>query len=144
MLSTPSTPVKARGRPPASKCPYDLGRMDVEWLTSLNKSRKNKALVELEESQLERAMAYIENKVSPDEVMCLKDEVMCVERCTTEISKFVSKVENNIDYDIKRKTSILQTFLMICFLYMSYIVVNVSMITIAKYLCNICDNLISL
>lgn len=58
-----STPSKARGRPPASKCPYDLGRMDVEWLMSLNKSRQNKGLIELEESQLEKALAYIENKV---------------------------------------------------------------------------------
>lgn len=78
MLSTPSTPIKARGRPPASKCPYDLGRMDVEWLTSLNKSRRNKALVELEESQLEKALAYIENKVSLDEIMCLIVGGKCV------------------------------------------------------------------
>ena len=61
-----STPTKARGRPPGSKCPYDLGRMDVEWLTSLNKSLRNKELMELEESVLEKALAYIENKVSSD------------------------------------------------------------------------------
>lgn len=61
-----STPTKARGRPPGSKCPYDLGRMDVEWLTSLNKSQQNKGLMELEEAVLEKALAYIENKVSSD------------------------------------------------------------------------------
>lgn len=58
-----STPSKTRGRPPGSKCPYDLGRMDVEWLTALNRSRQNKGLMELEESTLEKAIAYIENKV---------------------------------------------------------------------------------
>ena len=58
-----NTPTKVRGRPPGSKCPYDLGRMDVEWLTSLNKSQRNKGLTELEESVLEKALAYIENKV---------------------------------------------------------------------------------
>ena len=61
-----STPTKARGRPPGSKCPYDLGRMDVEWLTALNKSQQNNSLMELEESVLEKALAYIENKVSSD------------------------------------------------------------------------------
>jgi len=61
-----STPTKARGRPPGSKCPYDLGRMDVEWLASLNKSLQNKGLMELEESVLEKALAYIENKVYSD------------------------------------------------------------------------------
>ena len=59
-----NTPTKVRGRPPGSKCPYDLGRIDVEWLTSLNKSQHNKGLMELEESVLEKALAYIENKVS--------------------------------------------------------------------------------
>ena len=58
-----STPSKTRGRPPGSKCPYDLGRMDVEWLTALNRFRQNKGLMELEESTLEKAIAYIENKV---------------------------------------------------------------------------------
>ena len=37
--------------------------MDVEWLTQLNRSRQNKVLMELEESTLEKAIAYIENKV---------------------------------------------------------------------------------
>lgn len=58
-----STPSKTRGRPPGSKCPYDLSRVDVEWLTALNKSRHNKGLMELEESTLEKAISYIENKV---------------------------------------------------------------------------------
>lgn len=40
--------------------------MDVEWLTGLNKSQQNKGLMELEESVLEKALAYIENKVSSD------------------------------------------------------------------------------
>lgn len=58
------TPSKTRGRPPGSKCPYDLSRTDVEWLTALNKSRQNKGLMELEESVLEKALSYIENKVT--------------------------------------------------------------------------------
>ena len=37
--------------------------MDVEWLKALNKSRHNKALMELEESVLEKAISHIENKV---------------------------------------------------------------------------------
>ena len=37
--------------------------MDVEWLKALNKSRQNKALMELEESMLEKAISHIENKV---------------------------------------------------------------------------------
>ena len=37
--------------------------MDVEWLKALNKSRQNKALIELEESVLEKAISHIENKV---------------------------------------------------------------------------------
>ena len=37
--------------------------MDVEWLKALNKSRQNKALMELEESVLEKAISHIENKV---------------------------------------------------------------------------------
>ena len=57
------TPSKTRGRPPGSKCRYDLSRTDVEWLTALNKSRQNKGLMELEESMLEKALSYIENKV---------------------------------------------------------------------------------
>ena len=57
------TPSKMRGRPPSSKCPYDLSRMDVEWLTALNKSRQKKGLIELEEAILEKAVSYIENKV---------------------------------------------------------------------------------
>ena len=60
MLVTPS---KTRGRPSSLKCPYDLSRMDVEWLKALNKSRQNKALMELEESMLEKAISHIENKV---------------------------------------------------------------------------------
>ena len=40
--------------------------MDVEWLTALNKSQQNNDLMELEESVLEKALAYIENKVSSD------------------------------------------------------------------------------
>ena len=40
--------------------------MDVEWLTALNKSQQNNGLMELEESVLEKALAYIENKVSSD------------------------------------------------------------------------------
>ena len=40
--------------------------MDVEWLTALNKSQQNNDLMELEESILEKALAYIENKVSSD------------------------------------------------------------------------------
>ena len=36
----------------------------MEWLTGLNKSQQNSGLMELEESVLEKALAYIENKVS--------------------------------------------------------------------------------
>ena len=35
----------------------------MEWLKALNKSRQNKALMELEESMLEKAISHIENKV---------------------------------------------------------------------------------
>lgn len=40
--------------------------MDMEWLTGLNKSQQIKGSMELEESVLEKALAYIENKVSSD------------------------------------------------------------------------------
>ncbi|XP_078371024.1 uncharacterized protein LOC144654687 isoform X2 [Oculina patagonica] len=91
-----STPSKARGRPPASKCPYDLGRMDVEWLTSLNKSRQGKGLMELEETQLEKALAYIENKcydnmghaIATQEGLSIEyDEDVCCDVCQSPDSE---------------------------------------------------------
>lgn len=84
------TPSKTRGRPSSLKCPYDLSRMDVEWLKALNKSRHNKALMELEESVLEKAISHIENKcydnmghaIATQEGLSIEyDEDVCCDVC---------------------------------------------------------------
>lgn len=84
------TPSKTRGRPSSLKCPYDLSRMDVEWLKALNKSRQNKALMELEESMLEKAISHIENKcydnmghaIATQEGLSIEyDEDVCCDVC---------------------------------------------------------------
>ncbi|XP_068717950.1 PHD finger protein rhinoceros-like [Montipora capricornis] len=84
------TPSKMRGRPPSSKCPYDLSRMDVEWLTALNKVRQKKGLIELEEAVLEKAVSYIENKcydnmghaIATQEGLSIEyDEDVCCDVC---------------------------------------------------------------
>ena len=57
----------------------------MEWLTALNKSQQNNGLMELEESVLEKALSYIENKVSSalEEYRCMQlldttDEMLLV------------------------------------------------------------------
>ncbi|XP_074621877.1 uncharacterized protein LOC141880294 isoform X2 [Acropora palmata] len=84
------TPSKTRGRPSSLKCPYDLSRMDVEWLKALNKSRQNKSLMELEESVLEKAISHIENKcydnmghaIATQEGLSIEyDEDVCCDVC---------------------------------------------------------------
>lgn len=95
------TPSKIRGRPPSSRCPYDLSRMDVEWLTALNKSRHNKGLMELEEAVLEKAVAYIENKcydnmghaIATQEGLSIEyDEDVCCDICQSPDSEELNEM----------------------------------------------------
>lgn len=96
-----STPSKTRGRPPGSRCPYDLGRMDVEWLITLNRSRRNKGLMELEESTMEKALAYIENKcydnmghaIATQEGLSIEyDEDVCCDICQSPDSEELNEM----------------------------------------------------
>ncbi|KAK3696718.1 hypothetical protein QZH41_013077, partial [Actinostola sp. cb2023] len=84
---------KRKGKSP---CNYDLNRMDVEWLSNLNKCRCNKGRIELEEEILEKAISYQEDKcyenlgyaiVTQEGLSIEYDESVCCDVCQSPDSE---------------------------------------------------------